>query len=182
MKKDVLFFTTTPPEDQTAIHIWLGKSDLPHEELLSHWIGKYLGFSPPILSTTPTGKPYLADSPLHFNLSDSGGWIAIAFSWEGPVGIDLETIRPIEGMDQLILDCFSPREQSYVNEKDTLLRFWEIWNRKEACLKAKGLGLQDNMAKWDCFGNDWIYVNQVWVHSLPIKDNLSTAVAITNFV
>jgi len=178
VKKKVLFFENKPPEDKTAIHVWVGKADLPHEKLLCHWLGTYLGASPIELSKTSTGKPYLPSSPLHFNLSDSDDWLAIAFSWEAPVGIDIETIRPIDGMEQLILDCFSSKEQAYVKQKDTLVRFWEIWNRKEACFKALGLGLQDNMADWDCSGNGWVSVNNTWVSSMPMKYNLSAAVAI----
>jgi phosphopantetheinyl transferase len=177
MKKRVLFFAQKPPEDKNAIHIWVGKAALPHEELLCRLIGLYLGSPPSKLTSGPGGKPYLPDSPLHFNLSDSEDWLAIAFHWGTPVGIDLEVIRPIEEMDPLILNCFSKREQVYVREKETLARFWEIWNRKEACLKALGLGLQDRMAEWDCFGKNWVEVKDVWVSSCPMKHNLSAAVA-----
>jgi len=179
VEKKVLFFTEQPPVDREAIHIWLGKTALPHEQSLRRLIGQYLGAPPPQMVTGPTGKLYLPDSPLHFNLSDADDWIAMAFSWEAPVGIDIETIRPIEGMEQVITDCFSPKEQAYVQEKDTLVRFWQIWNRKEACLKALGLGLQDDMRSWDCSGQDWISVDKVWVRSLPAPHNLSAAVAIT---
>jgi hypothetical protein len=40
------------------------------------------------------------------------------------------------------------------------------------------VGLQDNMPFWDCSGNDWILVKGVWVRSIPLKENLSAAVAI----
>lgn len=183
MRKKILFFTEKPPEDKTAIHIWLGKAVFSHEEHLRRIISQYLRSSNITFATEATGKLYLPGAPLHFNLSDSEDWLAIAFSWEAPVGIDIESIRPIDGMEQLVLDCFSPREQAYVyssgkRQEEALVRFWEIWNRKEACFKALGLGLQNKMDEWDCYGNDWIFVHGVWVRSLPNRHQLSAAVAI----
>lgn len=178
MKKPVLFFSDTPPADKKAIHIWMGKSSLPHDILIKHLAQKYLGDTPPSVSKSVNGKPYLLNSDLYFNLSDSEGSVAIAFHWNAPVGIDIETIRPLENMEELITDYFSKNEQSYIREKNTTLRFWEIWNKKEACFKALGTGLQDNMAEWDCVGKNWVRVNGIWVRSIAIKNNLSAAVAI----
>lgn len=180
MKKEVIFFTETPPDDKTAIHVWLGQSTLPHQKLLKQFLKLYLGTSPSRLAKNPNGKLYLPRSPLHFNLSDCDEWTAIAFSWEGPIGIDIETIRPIEEIEQILLDHFSAKERDYINSSAThrCERFWEIWNRKEACFKALGLGLQDNMQEWDCSGEGWIFVDKVWVRSLPLRGNLSTAIAI----
>jgi len=172
MQKEIRFFKKQLPKDKDAIHIWIGKSDLPHDRLISQLIGQNLD-----IKALPSGKPYFLNSSLYFNLSDTEDWIAIAFSWQVPIGIDIETIRPVEGMDRLISDYFSSKEQAYVKEKDALTRFWKIWNRKEACLKTLGLGLQDNMARWDCLGDGWIFVNNVWVQSLSIKNNLSGAIA-----
>ncbi|MCK4934333.1 MAG: 4'-phosphopantetheinyl transferase superfamily protein [Simkaniaceae bacterium] len=178
MQKKILFFTQNPPLDKDAIHIWMGKTKLSHEMQLRHLLELYLGFPPPKFVTNSKGKLYLPDSPLHFNLSDSKEWLAIAFSWEAPVGIDIETIRPIEEMDQFIIDYFSKEEQAYIKEKDSIVRLFEIWSRKEACFKAMGIGLQDDMDRWNCCGKDWIFVNEVWVKSLPIGNNLAAAVAI----
>lgn len=180
MKKPVLLFTDAPPEDKTALHVWIGKATLSHQEHLQQILRKYLKGAPLKLESNAAGKPFLPGIPLYFNLSDAEDWLAIVLSWEAPVGIDIEIVRPIEGMDQLITDCFAPREQAYVNAsgKGRDLRFWQIWNRKEACFKALGLGLQDRMKEWDCFGDDWIHVNKVWVRSIPVKSPLSTAVAI----
>ncbi len=169
---NIRFFFKTLPKDPKSLHIWVGKTSLPHDQLIVQLTGQNLP-----VAKSQNGKPYFPDSSLHFNLSDSEDRLAIAFSWRHPVGIDMEVIRPIEGMDQLIQDCFSAREQAYVKEKETLIRFWQIWNRKEACFKALGLGLQDHMDDWDCFGNGWISVKGIRVRSLPIQENLSIAVA-----
>lgn len=178
MKKEILFFTEDPPKDKAAIHVWFSKTDLPHEKLLKELLGRYLGEAPKDLATTPEGKLYLPDQSLYFNLSDSDGWLAVAFSWQQAIGIDVERVYPIDEMDQVVLNCFSSREQEYVKEKDSLVRFWQIWNRKEACCKARGVGLQDNMKEWDCFGEEWVSVKDTWVKSLSLQDSFSGAVAI----
>ena len=180
VKKEIIFFDQKPPKDQSAIHIWLGKEEVSHDMHLRQILKEYLGVSSFKLITSSKGKQHLQDFPLHFNLSDSHGWLAIALSWEAPVGIDIESIRPIEEMDQMTQDYFSLDEQKYVKDSknESLLRFWEVWSRKEACLKALGIGLQDHMDKWDCFGKGWILVNDIWVRSVPTQKDLSLAVAI----
>lgn len=178
MKKEILFFAEDPPRDKNAIHVWFGQTDLPHEEFLRGLVGRYLGAAPKDLATTSEGKLYLPDQSLYFNLSDSDGWLAVAFSWKKAIGIDIERVYPIDEMDQVVVNCFSSREQEYVKEKDSLVRFWEIWNRKEACCKARGVGLQDNMKEWDCFGDGWVPVKDTWVRSLSLNSSFSGAVAI----
>jgi 4'-phosphopantetheinyl transferase len=42
-----------------------------------------------------SGKPRIADGSVHFNLSHSGGTAAVAVSSSGPVGIDIERLRPL---------------------------------------------------------------------------------------
>lgn len=182
MDPKILFFTDKPPEDREAIHIWLGKPAFSHEDLLQELVGRYLGPSfPQKILYSNTRKPYLAGTPLHFNLSDVQEWVAVAFHWNRPVGIDIERIQPVERMEQLIQELFSLEEQQYVQEKEPLLRFWEIWTRKEACLKALGIGLQDNMREWSCAGRrPWTIVKNVAVHSLPMPPSLAAAVAISS--
>ncbi|MCB1085037.1 MAG: 4'-phosphopantetheinyl transferase superfamily protein [Chlamydiia bacterium] len=184
MDKQVLFFHDEPPRDNEAIHIWLGAPTASHEMALHQVLSRYLGTSSFTIDENAQGKHYLLDSSLHFNLSHSGEWLAIALSWEAPVGVDIEVIRPIDGVKQLILDHFSAKEQAYIGIPDiwdrdeACFRFWEIWSRKEACLKALGIGLQESLKGWDCFGDDWVNVNKVWVKSVPTKYPLSLAVAI----
>ncbi|HSX14174.1 MAG TPA: 4'-phosphopantetheinyl transferase superfamily protein [Chlamydiales bacterium] len=179
MKKKILFFTQDPPADTHAIHVWLGASTGSHEEILYQILCRYLK-APFHLERTSKGKLYIPNSPLNFNLSDCQEHLAICFNWGSPVGIDIEIIRPIEEMKQIIQDHFSWKEQAYIYACKTkkIARFWEIWNRKEACLKALGIGLQDNMKEWDCSGKNWILVKRTYVRSIPVPYKLSAAVAI----
>lgn len=95
--------------------------------------------------TTAQGKPELPPPYAHlkFNLSHSGRYIAIAVARQD-VGIDIEEIK--DGLEhaQIAGRFFTTAEQEYVlsGEGDGIReRFHQIWVRKEAVLKASGIGL-----------------------------------------
>jgi 4'-phosphopantetheinyl transferase len=93
----------------------------------------------------PKGKPYQQHDPcLVFNLSNSGDCCVFAFSRNGEVGIDIEKIRPLNDLDELIRKNFNSNEQAYINAGATLRlhRFVKFWTLKEALLKAIGEGMR----------------------------------------
>lgn len=184
MHKSILFFQDDPPQDKKAIHVWLGKVAMSHDLLLHSLIQRYLGSSPFTLAKSAQGKPYLPDGSLHLSLSDSEEWVAVAFSFEAPVGIDIEMIRPLEEMEWIIRDSFSKREQALFHNKMTeaekVDQFWQIWTRKEACAKTLGQGLLEDFQKWDCPDAGWSCVNGIWVRSIESGHGLATSVAIKN--
>ena len=90
------------------------------------------------LSKNPAGKPQLEDHPaLHFNLSHSGLYAAIAWG-NAPVGIDVEMLRHREAMPRLAQRHFTAAEQEYAK---TTTGFYEIWTAKESYLKFLGTGI-----------------------------------------
>lgn len=88
------------------------------------------------------GKPSLLEYPhIHFNLSHCAKAIACAVA-NRPVGIDVEsTERKIS--DALTRHTMSPREREEM-EGDPV-RFFHLWTQKEALVKLRGTGLQDNL-------------------------------------
>lgn len=88
------------------------------------------------------GKPGFDDShALWFNLSHSGDDIALLLSDEGPVGCDIEAIRPRPQWQQLANATFTLNEHSEMEleaEERRLEAFWRIWTRKEAMVKQRG--------------------------------------------
>ncbi len=97
---------------------------------------------------TEFGKPYVKDLPVHFNISHSGNWIAVAID-ENPIGIDIEVIHPI---DFAVTKRFcTESDMKYIfgdtpisdnaNDPDTLRRFFEVWTAKEAYFKKIGTGI-----------------------------------------
>lgn len=93
------------------------------------------------------GKPELLRpvADLHFNLSHSDSLALIAISSEGPVGVDLEWMRPVQDLAELAREHFTAQEAEgllALAPDEHLAAFLRVWTRKEACLKAWGVGLE----------------------------------------
>jgi 4'-phosphopantetheinyl transferase len=87
------------------------------------------------------GKPYLRDANIHFNLSHSHGYSALAIS-KSPCGVDIEAYRPISQLPMLIEKTMTAREQKRIQSSPSQLRaFIDHWVLKEAFLKLSGIGL-----------------------------------------
>ena len=98
----------------------------------------------------PAGKPHLAGSEqYHFNLSHSDRFGLIAISLEAEIGVDLEMLRPMPDWAELVQAHFSPAEFAALEQaEDAPTRdkaFLLGWTRKEACLKAIGIGLDHDL-------------------------------------
>jgi 4'-phosphopantetheinyl transferase len=118
-------------------------------------LSEYTGIAPEDLefAVSSTGKPSLAASQepkLTFNLSHSSTVALLAVASECEIGIDVETVRPIE------LDVaeahFSGSELSdlkSLHDSQWLQGFYNCWTRKEAILKAEGIGLDPPLSSFD---------------------------------
>lgn len=84
------------------------------------------------------GQPRLADGPF-FSISHCKAGVAVAVS-EAPIGIDIETIRPIQ--PSLIAKTMNEAEQEMIHTADNpYLAFTQLWTKKEALLKMQGTGI-----------------------------------------
>lgn len=84
------------------------------------------------------GRPFIANTNIDFNISHSGEYIMLVISDISRVGIDLE-IRNIH-IDAIELGkiAFSDCEQNIV--ADNTDKFFTVWTKKEALIKAYGIG------------------------------------------
>ena len=82
---------------------------------------------------TESGKPYVRDGGIRFNLSHSEGLAIAVFGTLNEVGADVERIR--EGFDGLRPHVFTPPEQ------ESGLDFFTLFTAKESLAKAAGTGL-----------------------------------------
>lgn len=91
------------------------------------------------------GKPFLKESPIAFNLSNSHDQAIIAITLGPRIGADVEfRERHIWDVDALAKSVFTETEQAQLNsysQKDRLVPFLSGWTRKEAYLKGVGKGL-----------------------------------------
>jgi 4'-phosphopantetheinyl transferase len=120
--------------------------------LLRRVLGEYLGCAPSNLTFTYSahGKPMIAGDPVRFNLSHAGDLAVCATSPIAEIGIDVEHIRSIEGIEALFRSISSVREYSafrLLSPAQRTRAFFETWTVKEACVKAMGTGLTTPLAE-----------------------------------
>lgn len=90
------------------------------------------------------GRPYLKDFPLNFNYSRTEGWGLIAVARCGILGADLETLNAADDLLDVALQNFSPAENAELDGlagEEWTQGFFNGWTRKEAIVKAAGVGL-----------------------------------------
>jgi 4'-phosphopantetheinyl transferase len=113
-------------------------------------LGRYLQTDPALLDFTYSklGKPALSlsfeSARLDFNLAHSEDVALLAVTQLGPVGVDVECIRPIKNVEDLVARFFSRRENEIFQKLPLDKRpaaFFNLWTRKEALLKATGEGI-----------------------------------------
>lgn len=119
-------------------------------------IGSYLDRDPKCLvfRRNTFGKPELNQEveslPLFFNLSHSRNVALLALSMDMEVGVDIEDIQMVDcGLAE---SHFSPLELSALSllKGERWLRgFYNCWTRKEAILKAEGVGLNLELDSFD---------------------------------
>lgn len=126
-----------------AAHAWLRRI-----------LGAYLGVPPQQLrfATGAHGKPVLlqalrgaGQAPLCFNLSHSKDLALIAVTAGIEVGVDIEAVRgDLPGPDLAagVLSATELDELAQCAAPDHADTFVGCWTRKEACLKALGIGLR----------------------------------------
>lgn len=94
--------------------------------------------SPDLLSKVEfedKGKPFIPNSKIYFNLSNTRGVVVLAISKQ-PVGIDIEKIR--EPKPLIYKRVFCNNEIAFISSaKD----FTYLWTRKEAVVKLFGGGI-----------------------------------------
>jgi 4'-phosphopantetheinyl transferase len=123
--------------------------------MLRSILGKYLKKEPDKLTFCygPRGKPLLArrinPDMIHFNISHSHG-LALCVVAKREVGVDLEYIDAGYSFESVAKEFFSRQEVAALNSCSGHLRvnlFFHFWTRKEAYLKAQGLGLSADLKR-----------------------------------
>jgi 4'-phosphopantetheinyl transferase len=117
-------------------------------------LSRYLPYEPDqfSFSTNSHGKPALHDHKLQFNLSHSGEFALIAIAQEHKVGVDVERVRSGISSHVIAQQYFSTTEFAELQslpfeQRETA--FFTCWTRKEAYIKAQGLGLSLPLESFD---------------------------------
>jgi 4'-phosphopantetheinyl transferase len=124
-----------------------GERFLASRHALRQRLAAALGRAPEDLGieTDEFGKPFLADAAaLQFSLSRSASLALIGLSGDRAIGVDIEAVRAVPETDELVRDHFTAEERAEWARGAHALRarmFLTCWTRKEACVKALGVGL-----------------------------------------
>jgi len=134
------------PDERLKCGKFLRQADR-NRYLLAHtikrrFIAKLLNRDPSQLQMSfgKGGKPLLADGTLHFNLSHSGNWVAMAVCLHTAVGVDVE-FPSVHGHDLPLEYVLNPADRFLFEPLDATQRFYTSWTLKEAMSKSDGRGL-----------------------------------------
>jgi 4'-phosphopantetheinyl transferase len=118
-------------------------------------LSQYLATDPaqPRFAHLKNGKPELAaefaSAGIHFNLAHTGDLALVAVTRIGPIGADVECVRPVKDVDDLVARFFSKREHELFQKiplEQKSAAFFNLWTRKEALLKATGEGITRSLS------------------------------------
>jgi phosphopantetheine--protein transferase-like protein len=138
--------------EKDRIHFTAGRG------ILRALLAAYLGHDPRALRFTYNlqGKPALAGetgpAAPRFNLSHSHGLALFALAWDRELGVDLEWMRPDFASEEIAERFFSPQEVAVLRKVPLGQRpeaFFACWSRKEAYIKARGMGLSIPLDQFD---------------------------------
>jgi 4'-phosphopantetheinyl transferase len=100
----------------------------------------------------PHGKPVPtgAAQGWEVSISHSGEWVVLALAREVPVGVDVERVSDSRDLDGLAGYTLAESEHEVwrsLPDEDRVGAFFGYWARKEALLKATGLGLSGGLRR-----------------------------------
>lgn len=99
-----------------------------------------------------TNKP-IFDNEINFqfNLSHSGNYVVLAICKRCDIGIDIEYCNNDFRFRPILDYCMSQKEQFVIiQDENPLNAFLMYWTRKEAILKATGVGILESLNTFSC--------------------------------
>lgn len=96
-----------------------------------------------------------------FNISHASNLVVLAHTTGKTVGVDIEKRKDLEYKE--IVESFHAGEQQYIaSAADPISSFFEIWAKKEALLKAAGIGIVNGLSEFSCVEDIVDYRKQSW--------------------
>lgn len=169
--------------------------------ILRKFIGKRLGEPPEKIEyqLNDFGKPRELRDRVQFNMSRSENILLIAIGVGVEIGVDVEKAR--EGVDSSLIsqNYFTSAENNSLDGLDSLQRhhqFFQYWTRKEAFIKAVGMGMSlplkwvdvrgdftEDWQKVEFLGSDQIQKKTWFRRDLNLREDVvSTIVVDTIFI
>ncbi|WP_088068800.1 4'-phosphopantetheinyl transferase family protein [Gottfriedia luciferensis] len=155
---------------------WLIKYGNGFQSKLSYQLVKYV-LGDVEIERDDKGKPYLRNDVRSINWSHTKGAWVLAVSKNGRIGVDIE--QTILDYDHSLYGWVLHKE-----EKAHLLNgtpFSHVWTKKEAYLKYKGTGLDEDIAYINSFAVNSICTIQVGEFIISVCTNEETMICLHQF-
>ena len=90
------------------------------------------------------------------------------------IGIDIEKENKLDYQE--MIEIFHPEEQKYIMEPGNIQeKFYEVWVKKEAFLKAIGIGIIEGLKDFNCVEDVIVYEGKSWyLHQLKIHSGYTS--------
>ncbi|MFI1394155.1 4'-phosphopantetheinyl transferase family protein [Streptomyces sp. NPDC020681] len=128
----------------------------------------------------PHGRPVVPGNAVHFSLSHTSGLVLIALA-ATPVGVDVEAV-PDAGTISDVATQLHPKERTELAALPAAQRataFTRCWTRKEALLKATGVGLNEDLSLTYVGAGAQPAANTGWLLTdLPVDTGFAAAAAV----
>jgi len=105
-----------------------------------------------------------------FNIAHSSELVVFTYTDADSIGIDIEKKDDIVYHD--IMKYFHKKEQLFIlDSNDSIDSFYSIWTRKEAALKAIGIGIVGGLSDFDCtsdiirYNESELYLRDLIIHT-----------------
>jgi 4'-phosphopantetheinyl transferase len=114
-------------------------------------------------------KPRILGNPFYFNISHARGAFAFAISKFYYLGIDIEKVDWSIEIMPLINSFYSHKERRFVLSAKTSMHdnFTLLWTRKEALLKAIGIGIVENLDQIEVSEKKNIIAREIVDNTIP---------------
>jgi len=114
-----------------------------------------------------------------FNISHSGDFVIYAESSNHKtLGIDLEKINKEVNVLELISFFLIEERQKIQESDDPTLIFFRLWVRKEALLKASGIGIVNGLNTCNCLKDEIYFDQELWtILDIPFYDGYFLSLA-----
>ncbi|MFF1438490.1 4'-phosphopantetheinyl transferase family protein [Streptomyces sp. NPDC058295] len=126
----------------------------------------------------PPGTPPAYDFPVAFSVTHSGASVGVAVCRGGEVGLDVEECRGDMDVDSAARVALSDAELAALYARPTPERqpaFLRTWTRKEAVLKALGVGLGVPLRELEVSGPEQSPAVLAWPDRLATRPHMSMA-------
>lgn len=128
-------------------HSFKRKESVFSKALLCYVLNTKFGITDFTVEYGKNGKPFIAGSSVHFNLSHSGDYV-LCLCGDERVGCDIQEIKPYNS--KIVKRFFTDSELNALeNSKAQDLDFTRFWALKESALKFSGEGISGGLDRYD---------------------------------